>query len=115
MGAGSYWGNVLEDGLATTEVKTERMRVARPTPIPLFVVCEDVTRPEEPGQRTGAPLFCWAEAEWTSSPLVSLTSAKWHCPRPVPTADDEEIRRFAWVETGLRPSVCGFITHFFNF
>lgn len=56
---GVMWG---KDGLATTELKAERMRVARPTQISLFVVCEDVTRPEKPEQKTVAALFCWTEA-----------------------------------------------------
>ena len=60
--------------MPTAELKAERMRVARPAPIPVIVVGEDVMRPEKLGQKTVAALFCGTEAERTSSPFVSLAS-----------------------------------------
>lgn len=103
-------------GLATTEPKAER-RAAGPTHISLSVVCEDVTRPEKPEEKTVVTLFCWTEV-----PVYFLAvcffglapSARWHCAGP-PCQPLVGKRGRACVGAGwARPKLCGILTCFFN-
>lgn len=101
-----------KDGLATTGLRAERTRVARPTQISLLVVCEDVTKPEKPERKTVATLFCWTEAQC----FGPLNSARWHRAGPCASCSRwKNGEECAWEQAGLDPSVCGISACFFNF